>query len=337
MMRAPIAGSISTATLSALRPYYCLMSKSPAVILGKPLASPARNSPPERGCIRVATVQEKWQGSIDLQKEALELHVKNAVAHDAQFIAFSEMTLSPYLCFTLKEKSQIEWNPENFENGPSLSFMRQLSSQNNIFIVASLYEANNDGLGYNTAFGVAPSGEVLFKQRKTHLPITAGYYEDSWFSPEESGNYQIQSAEFLGAKWGAPTCWDQWFPELARMYGLAATDILVYPTAIGSEPDFVDFDTAPMWRTMMISHAIANGMAVIAPNRVGVEGPNTFYGTSFICDQYGRVLVEADRSTSTTLIADIDLDAKRDWLTLFPFFETRRPDLYGAITKEKHV
>ena len=313
------------------------MSKSPVVNLGNRLASPARNSPPERGHIRVAAVQEKWHGSIDLQQEVLELHMRNAVAHDVQLIAFSEMTLSSYLCFSLKEESKFDWNPEKFESGPTLSFMRGLASQNNIFIVASLYEENSLGLGYNTAFGLAPSGEVLFKQRKTHLPITAGYYEDSWFRPEESTNYQIQTSEFLGAKWGSPTCWDQWFPELARLYGLAATDILIFPTAIGSEPDFADFDTAHMWRTMMVSHAIANGMAVIAPNRIGTEGPNNFYGTSFICDQYGRVLVEADRSTSTTLIADIDLDAKRDWLTLFPFFETRRPDIYGTITEEKNV
>jgi N-carbamoylputrescine amidase len=132
---------------------------------------------------------------------------------------------------------------------------------------------------------------------------------------------------------GSPTCWDQWFPELAREYGLINTDLLCYPTAIGSEPDHPDFDTEPLWRQMMLAHGIANGLFVAAVNRTGQEDGIDFYGSSFISDPYGRILARAGKSDSAVLVADLDLDQKRDWLTLFPFFKTRRPSVYKNINK----
>jgi N-carbamoylputrescine amidase len=130
---------------------------------------------------------------------------------------------------------------------------------------------------------------------------------------------------------GMPTCWDQWFGEVARAYALGGAQLLAYPTAIGSEPDHPEFDTEPLWRQVMIGHAIGNGLFVVAANRWGFEGLITFYGSSFVADPYGRVLVQAPRDQDAVLVARLDLDPGRAWNELFPFGRTRRPDTYGAL------
>ena len=135
------------------------------------------------------------------------------------------------------------------------------------------------------------------------------------------------------AQLGCPTCWDQWFPELARAYSLEGAEILIYPTAIGSEPDHPDFDTQPLWQQVIVANGVANGTFMVAVNRIGTEEPLTFYGSSFISDPYGRVLVQASRDRPAVLVADLDLDQRRDWLELFPFLSTRRPDAYGLLTR----
>src|SRR5207342_1873253 len=171
---------------------------------------------------------------------------------------------------------------------------------------------------------------------------TAGYYEDKYFrpGPAEDGYPVVALGD---ARFGFPTCWDQWFPELARAYSLAGADVIVYPTAIGSEPDHPDFDTEPLWQQVIVANGIANGTFMVAINRIGVEAPRgagggspdsiTFYGSSFISDPYGRVLVQAPRDEPAVLVADLDLDARRDWLALFPFLVTRRPDTYGSLVE----
>jgi len=124
------------------------------------------------------------------------------------------------------------------------------------------------------------------------------------------------------------------FPtELARAYSLAGADVLIYPTAIGSEPDHPDFDTQPLWERVIVANGIANGTFMVAVNRTGVEDPLRFYGSSFISDPYGRVLVQAPRDEPAVLVADLDLDQRGDWLELFPFLTTRRPDTYGPLAE----
>ena len=135
------------------------------------------------------------------------------------------------------------------------------------------------------------------------------------------------------ARFGFPTCWDQWFPELARAYSLQGAEVLIYPTAIGSEPDHPDFDTQPLWQQVIVAEGIANGTFMVAINRIGTEGPLTFYGSSFISDPYGRVLAQAPRDQPAVLVADLDLDQRRDWLELFPLLKTRRPDAYGRLVE----
>jgi N-carbamoylputrescine amidase len=133
---------------------------------------------------------------------------------------------------------------------------------------------------------------------------------------------------------GLPTCWDQWFPEVARAYSLADAEVLVYPTAIGSEPDHPDFDTQPLWQHVIVGHGIANGLFMVVPNRWGNEGLLTFYGSSFISDPYGRVLVQAGRDEDAALVATLPLDQRHDWLELFPFLRNRRTDTYGSLVAE---
>ena len=136
----------------------------------------------------------------------------------------------------------------------------------------------------------------------------------------------------LGARIGMPTCWDEWFPEVARNYSLGGAEIVVYPTAIGSEPVFPAFDTQPLWQQVIVANGINSGLFMVVPNRTGDEGGLSFYGSSFISDPYGRVLVQAPRDEEAVLVADLDLDQRRDWLELFPFLLTRRPDSYAALT-----
>ena len=197
----------------------------------------------------------------------------------------------------------------------------------------SLYEEApaDDGRGFNTAIVVSPEGEILTRTRKTHIPISAGYYEDTWFRPGPPEEI-AQVAEVCGVKSGWPTCWDQWFPELARLYALGGAEMIVYPTAIGSEPDFPGFDTEPLWQQVITANGISSGTFMVAVNRYGDEGPLSFYGSSFISDPYGRVLVQAGRDEDAVLVADLEFDQCRDWLDLFPFNETRRPDAYERLS-----
>ena len=169
--------------------------------------------------------------------------------------------------------------------------------------------------------------------RKLHIPVTAGYYEDTYFRGGPAADpYPVHIPHALnGARIGMPTCWDEWFPEVARMYSLGGAEILVYPTAIGSEPDHPDFDSQPLWQQVIVGNGIANGTFMVAPNRYGTEGLITFYGSSFISDPYGRILVQAPRDESAVLVADLDLEQRKDWLSLFPFLTTRRPDTYGEL------
>ena len=173
----------------------------------------------------------------------------------------------------------------------------------------------------------------MARTRKLHIPVTAGYYEDHYFRPGDTGYPVVGVA---GAAFGFPTCWDQWFPELARAYSLAGAEVLVYPTAIGSEPDHPGFDTEPLWQQVIVGNGIANGTFMVAVNRIGAErGRVTFYGSSFISDPYGRVLVQAPRDEPAVLVADLDLEPARDWLALFPFLATRRPDTYQPLVDGK--
>ena len=288
--------------------------------------SPARILPAVRTPLRIALIQEPWHGSVEKQKVEITAAVQAASEFAPDLIVLTELSLYPYAC--TRPDAQADFVPEKLD-GVSVTFAAELARSSGAHVLISLYEDAGDK-HYNSAVTVAPDGGIVLKTRKTHIPVTAGYYEDKYFAEGDSTPAVVKIKD---ASVGTPTCWDQWFPELAREYGLINTDLLCYPTAIGSEPDHPDFDTEPLWRQMMVAHAIANGLFVAAVNRTGIEDGITFYGSSFISDPYGRILARAGTSGSAVLVADLDLDQKRDWLTLFPFFKTRRPSVYKNINK----
>ena len=288
--------------------------------------SPARVLPAVRTPLRIALIQEPWHGSVEKQKAEITAAVQAASEFAPDLIVLTELSLYPYAC--TRPDAQADFVPEKLD-GVSVTFAAELARSSGAHVLISLYEDAGDKQ-YNSAVTVAPDGGIVLKTRKTHIPVTAGYYEDKYFAEGDSTPAVVKIKD---ASVGTPTCWDQWFPELAREYGLINTDLLCYPTAIGSEPDHPDFDTEPLWRQMMVAHAIANGLFIAAVNRTGIEDGITFYGSSFISDPYGRVLARAGTSGSAVLVADLDLDQKRDWLTLFPFFKTRRPSVYKNINK----
>ena len=288
--------------------------------------SPARVLPAVRTPLRIALIQEPWHGSVEKQKVEITAAVQAASEFAPDLIVLTELSLYPYAC--TRPDAQADFVPEKLD-GVSVTFAAELARSSGAHVLISLYEDAGDK-HYNSAVTVAPDGGIVLKTRKTHIPVTAGYYEDKYFAEGDSTPAVVKIKD---ASVGTPTCWDQWFPELAREYGLINADLLCYPTAIGSEPDHPDFDTEPLWRQMMVAHAIANGLFVAAVNRTGIEDGITFYGSSFISDPYGRILARAGTSGSAVLVADLDLDQKRDWLTLFPFFKTRRPSVYKNINK----
>ena len=297
------------------------------------LVSPARTQPPTREPLRVGLVQERWHADANEHHDLLASAVATAAAEGARLVCLQELTLSPYFAISDAGPRAQGIEPEALPGGPTHAFAAEVAADTRVFVHASLYEradaeATGDVLGYNTAIVVAPDGALVARTRKVHLPITAGYFEDRYFRPGDTG-YPV--VDLAGARFGFPTCWDQWFPEVARAYALQETEVLVYPTAIGSEPDHPAFDTEPLWEQVIRAHGITNGTFMVVPNRVGTEGPITFYGSSFFSDPYGRVLVQAPRDRPAVLVADLDLDQRRDWLALFPMLATRRPDTYGSL------
>ncbi|GAA3597509.1 hydrolase [Klugiella xanthotipulae] len=304
------------------------------VIRSKAPESLSRVTPSERPPLRVALIQHRWDERPERLVTELCEGIQIAAAEGARVVFLPELTLSRYPADTLPLGTPSDI-AEDLETGPTLAWARQAASDYGVAVHASLYERADgiDGRGYNLAILVSPGGEILARTRKLHIPVTAGYYEDKYFRPGPADDpYPVtEVAEWSGGRFGFPTCWDEWFPEVARAYSLGGADILVYPTAIGSEPDHPTFDTQPLWQQVIVGNGIANGLFMVVPNRYGSEGELTFYGSSFISDPYGRVLVQAPRDETAVLIADLDLDQRRDWLDLFPFLATRRPDTYSTL------
>ena len=290
---------------------------------------------PERAVVKVAAVQIGHNVDSAAHIATVIEAIETAVDAGAQIIFLPELTLSRYPADTLPSGVPNQ-NAEQLESGPTFSLISQQAKKYGVVIHASLYQEAGltDGRGLNTAIVVGTNGELLGSTPKLHIPVTEGYFEDKYFAPGPDNNpYPVFEMDLNGRpKLGLPTCWDEWFPEVARAYALAGADILCYPTAIGSEPDHPDFDTEPLWRQVIIGHAIANGLFIVVPNRWGNEGLLDFYGSSFIVDPYGRILAQAGRSGNEVLVVELDLDQRRDWLELFPFFATRRPDTYGSLS-----
>ena len=261
-----------------------------------------------------------------------EARIREAAARGAQIICLQELFRSQYFCR--------EENADFFElaepiPGPSSEALAKLSSNLNVAIVGSLFERRAAGVYHNTAAILDADGKLLGKYRKMHIPDDPLYYEKFYFTPGDLGfpNFDTRFGRI-----GVLVCWDQWYPEGARLSSLGGANILFYPTAIGWHPsEKKEFGAAQLdaWRTIQRSHAIANGVFVAAVNRVGFEGtPQSgleFWGHSFVCDPFGQVLAEASADKEETLIVECDPsrveEVRRNW----PFLRDRRIDAYSPI------
>ena len=303
------------------------------------LPSLSRVKEQTRKPIRVALIQMHWDKDDLTHLENLNKGIELAAQAGAQMVFLPELTLSRYPADQIPTGKPTSI-AESLE-GKTFQFAQAAAEKHGVYVHASLYEDTElaDGRGTNVAIMVNPQGELIAYTPKLHIPVTAGYYEDKYFAPGPNTPdgypvYELEIGEEATlASFGLPTCWDEWFPEVARAYSLQGAEVLVYPTAIGSEPDHPDFDTAPLWQQVIVGNGIANGTFMIVPNRWGNEGALNFYGSSFISDPYGRVLASASRDEDEVLVADLDLDQRRDWLDLFPFLATRRPDTYQTLLK----
>jgi N-carbamoylputrescine amidase len=309
------------------------------ITIAESLPSLSRVKDPTRKPIRVALVQIHWQEDQHKHLENLAEGIKQASLAGADIVFLPELTLSRYPADKLPNGKPTEI--AEALDGATFQFAQKMAEDYGIYVHTSLYQDVDaaDSRGLNVAIMLNPEGELIAYTPKLHIPVTAGYFEDKYFAPGPSAPdgypvYEIElGKESTPVSLGLPTCWDEWFPEVARAYSLAGAEVLVYPTAIGSEPDHPDFDTAPLWQQVIVGNGIANGTFMIVPNRWGNEGSLNFYGSSFISDPFGRVLVRASRDSDEVLVADLDLDQRRDWLDLFPFLATRRPDTYSSLTK----
>jgi N-carbamoylputrescine amidase len=276
--------------------------------------------------LKVALVQEQWHENPQQHQNKLAEGINSAAKQGAQLVCLQELTLSPYFC----TRSDVDGRPymEDIHSGPTAQFVGHMAKTNQVFITASLFEK----AGYNTAVAFNQKGELIAVTRKQHIPSGEKYHEDFYFKPGDS-DYPVH--QIAGHRLGLPTCYDQWFPELSRIYGLKDTEILVYPTAIGSEPTAPDFDTQPMWQKVMVAQGIMSNTFIIAVNRIGCEDDLKFYGSSFISTPMGEILVQAPRNESAVLLAELDFDQRELWGRLFPFPHQREPATYHELIKPR--
>jgi N-carbamoylputrescine amidase len=261
--------------------------------------------------------------------------IREAAAQGAQVVCLPELFRSPYFCqtedaanFALAERIP----------GPSTEAMGAAARQAGVIVVASIFERRAPGLYHNTAAVIGANGELVGLYRKMHIPDDPGYYEKFYFTPGDLGFCAFET--FLG-RLGILICWDQWYPEAARLIAMAGADIIFYPTAIGWHPQEKAANGESQrdaWRTVQRGHAIANGLYVAAVNRVGQETPAgppglEFWGTSFIADPFGVVLAEAPVDREETLIATVDPARIEEVRQAWPFLRDRRIDAYAGIER----
>lgn len=269
-------------------------------------------------------------GSTDEQENirAVSALVEQAAAAGAQVILPPELFSGPYFC-KVEDEALFALARPTAEH-PSVQAMQALAAKLKVAIPTSFFE--RDGQHYfNTLAMIGPDGAIMGTYRKSHIPDGPGYEEKYYFRP---GNDGFKVWDLFGHKIGVGICWDQWYPEAARVMALMGAEVLLYPTAIGSEPYDADLDTSRMWRRAMIGHAVSNCMPVIAANRIGTEDGQRFYGHSFISDEWGDFLAEYGAEETGVLSAQLDLARAAKHRAGMGFFRDRRPQLYTRIAQD---
>ena len=263
---------------------------------------------------------------------AVSALIEEAAGRGAQIVLPPELFSGPYFC-KIEDEALFALARPTAEH-PSVVAMRKLAAGLKVAIPTSFFERDGHHY-YNTLAMIGPDGEVMGTYRKSHIPDGPGYEEKFYFRP---GNDGFKVWDVMGTRIGVGICWDQWYPEAARVMALLGAELLLYPTAIGSEPYDAGLDTSRMWRRAMLGHAVSNCMPGIAANRIGHEGPQdraqSFYGHSFIADEWGDFLAEFGAEESGALVARIDLARAARHRAGMGFFRDRRPQLYTRICQD---
>lgn len=258
--------------------------------------------------------------------------IRDAAKQGAQIVCLQELFASLYFC-----------DVENYDNfklaepvpGPTTEALSKIASELGVVIVASLFEKRTHGVYHNTTAVIDADGAYLGKYRKMHIPDDPAYYEKFYFTPGDTG-YKVFKTKF--ARFGVLICWDQWYPEAARITTLMGAELLFYPTAIGwatSQDEPTNTEQYNAWQTIQRSHAVANGLHVISVNRVGLEqnGAMKFWGGSFISNPFGSILYQASHDKEEVIVMELDLSKTERYRTHWPFLRDRRIDSYAPITK----
>lgn len=268
-----------------------------------------------------------WDTEANLARgEAL---VREAAGKGAQVILLQELFETPYFCPDQKQEL-FRW-ARPLKDNPVVGRFAALAKELGVVLPVSFFERANNAY-YNSMAMVDADGTVMGLYRKSHIPQGPGYEEKFYFNPGDTG-FKVWDTRF--GRIGVGICWDQWYPECARAMALQGADILMYPTAIGTEPQAPEIDSMPHWRRTMQGHAAANMTALVASNRIGVEKSDaaemTFYGSSFIADHTGGLIADGGRTDQEVLTATVDLEEMRLARASWGFFRDRRPDLYGRV------
>ena len=287
--------------------------------------------------LKVGLIQQACSANGYDNRQRLAEHIGAAAKEGAQLVVLQELHNTLYFC-------QVE-NVDNFDlaepiPGPSTEFFGELARQHGIVLVISLFERRAPGLYHNTAVVLEKDGTIAGKYRKMHIPDDPAYYEKFYFTPGDLGFHPVDTSV---GRLGVLVCWDQWYPEAARLMALQGAEILVYPTAIGYESSDTDEEKRRQreaWTTVMRGHAVANGLPVVAVNRVGYEpdpsgqtGGIQFWGSSFAAGPQGELLYRASESKEESVVVSINLDHSEQVRRWWPFLRDRRIEEYGAITK----
>ena len=275
--------------------------------------------------IHIALAQGHWTGDQASTKALYRDLVEQAAGRGADLICLPEFSILPYFP-GVRDSAGFDW-AEPLPGGESERFFGEVAARHGVTVIGSLFEKDAAGQYWDTATIHDATGVLRHFTRKVHIPAGEGYHETDYFG----GSDQFPVHDLGAVKLAAPTCYDQWFPELARIYALEGAEFIFYPTAIGSEPTAADFDSADAWCTVMRGHAVANGLFIAACNRIGRENAVTFYGSSFICDPLGRVLAQAGRDDDEVIEAVLRADVREQYLDLFPLLHQRRPQHYGRL------
>ena len=279
--------------------------------------------------VTVAATQMACSNETDKNVSNAEKLVRQAASEGAQIILIQELFESKYFCMDQKEELFELSKP--FDNHPTIKKFSELAKELKVVLPVSFFEKANRA-HYNSVAIVDADGSILGKYRKSHIPDGPGYQEKFYFNPGDTG-FKVWNTKY--AKIGVGICWDQWFPEAARSMVLNGAELLLYPTAIGGEPEDDGFDSSDMWQRAMIGHAASNQIPVIASNRIGTEKgidiENYFYGRSFVTNHTGDKIAEGSRDREEVLIGKINLSEAETLRNVWGVFRDRRPELYKGL------